>query len=420
MNLIEANPDTCWGIIGPWGHHYPDVGTPGPAMNFQQEALRWWDRWLKHKQNGACEEPRLRAWCAEFQQAEDMLLHRRGHWIAEATWPADSIETIHFVLNELADKENSVTADDGFVDVPEHLTVGKQAGDTGYFGRPGGLPLDQAEDDAFSLVLETTALDSAVQILGKAELDLDVRMNQLQSLIVVRLSDVGPDGDVSRVSFAVRNLALEQNCIPRKDQVVGKILGEKIIFPNIAHQFNKGHKIRIAISTSYWPIIWPSPRNADMAINIHTAKLDLPQRRQDTDNETGFSIAHLPLDKAAAACSGQAGIERQQIENPNESSICHRWINPLSETEHPQLGLTFSTQTSAEHYLCYLDPTSARSSFEHMLVAEYDDFKVCVIGRASLRSCEKYFYPEVSIQVLENGTETFSKDWTCRIERKYS
>ena len=34
-------------IVGPWVHQYPHTAVPGPAIGFLQEALRWWDRWLK-------------------------------------------------------------------------------------------------------------------------------------------------------------------------------------------------------------------------------------------------------------------------------------------------------------------------------------------------------------------------------------
>ena len=35
------------GIIGPWIHKYPHFAEPGPRIGFLQEALRWWDQWLK-------------------------------------------------------------------------------------------------------------------------------------------------------------------------------------------------------------------------------------------------------------------------------------------------------------------------------------------------------------------------------------
>lgn len=49
------------GLIGPWGHKYPHLGIPGPAIGFLQEALRWWDTWLKGRETGVMDEPMLRA-----------------------------------------------------------------------------------------------------------------------------------------------------------------------------------------------------------------------------------------------------------------------------------------------------------------------------------------------------------------------
>jgi predicted acyl esterase len=49
------------GIIGPWAHEYPEVALPGPAIGFLQEAIRWWDHWLKGSDTGIMQEAMLRA-----------------------------------------------------------------------------------------------------------------------------------------------------------------------------------------------------------------------------------------------------------------------------------------------------------------------------------------------------------------------
>ena len=52
-------------LIGPWGHHWPQYGRPGPEVGFLQEAVRWWDHWLKGIDTGVMEEPMVRAWMQE-------------------------------------------------------------------------------------------------------------------------------------------------------------------------------------------------------------------------------------------------------------------------------------------------------------------------------------------------------------------
>ncbi|MCB2174053.1 CocE/NonD family hydrolase, partial [bacterium] len=45
FRLLEGLSVPCRGLVGPWGHKYPHVGQPGPAIGFLQEAVRWWDTW---------------------------------------------------------------------------------------------------------------------------------------------------------------------------------------------------------------------------------------------------------------------------------------------------------------------------------------------------------------------------------------
>lgn len=65
MALSRARPDLIWGIVGPWGHHYPDHAHPGPGISFQHVALDWWNTWLKSEKTP--DWPRLRVWLLEFE-----------------------------------------------------------------------------------------------------------------------------------------------------------------------------------------------------------------------------------------------------------------------------------------------------------------------------------------------------------------
>ena len=66
--LLQGLKVPCRGIIGPWGHVYPQDGLPGPAMGFLQEAVRWWDHWLKGIDTGVMREPALRAYRVRSEQ----------------------------------------------------------------------------------------------------------------------------------------------------------------------------------------------------------------------------------------------------------------------------------------------------------------------------------------------------------------
>ena len=60
FKLIENLNIPSKGIIGPWGHKYPNQGVPGPAIGFLQECKRWWDHWLKDIDTGVDKDPDMR------------------------------------------------------------------------------------------------------------------------------------------------------------------------------------------------------------------------------------------------------------------------------------------------------------------------------------------------------------------------
>ena len=79
------------GLIGPWSHKYPHIASPGPAIGFLQESLRWWDHWLKDKDTGVMDEPMLRVWMQDSVPPTSNYDHRPGRWVAEPEWPSPNV-----------------------------------------------------------------------------------------------------------------------------------------------------------------------------------------------------------------------------------------------------------------------------------------------------------------------------------------
>ena len=45
--------------MGPWKHAFPDVALEAPAAGLH-EIERWWERWLRGKDDGVMDEPPVR------------------------------------------------------------------------------------------------------------------------------------------------------------------------------------------------------------------------------------------------------------------------------------------------------------------------------------------------------------------------
>ena len=77
------------------------MSLPGPAMGFLQEAVRWWDHWLKDAKTGIMDEPMLRFWLQDRPVRPDSP-SVPGRWAAEAAWPVPDMgeRTLHLTAGK--------------------------------------------------------------------------------------------------------------------------------------------------------------------------------------------------------------------------------------------------------------------------------------------------------------------------------
>lgn len=419
MALSSARPDRVWGVVGPWGHHYPDVGHPGPAMGFQQLALAWWDHWLGSDDPTPLNWPRLRVWLREFDPPGDVLERRHGDWM-QSDVPEQASEPQVFFASEgvLSQQPSPTTGPDQLV--PDDLRVGLAAGDTGYFGRFGGLPLDQAIDDVHALVFETPPLDKTHILFGVAELTLDLSMAQYPAQLSLRISDVAPDGQVNRVVLALRNLALDDSLEQPLDLPPEAPRRVQVRFPSKAYRFAPGHRIRLALASSYWPLAWPAPQPSGIRIRHGSAQLSLPLLRESPQPlaEPLPKALDLPQIKNHHTLAAPR-LLRQQHRDADGRQVSS-WHQPPVRVETLASGEVFEYETRAEHAIHPANPLSASSAFEHRLRMERQDGIAEVYGWAKLEGEASAFLLQGGVRVFWEGEEIFQRDWSRRVSRRIS
>lgn len=282
--LLASLEGPAKGLIGPWAHTFPHLGTPGPAIGFLQEAIRWWDRWLKDIDNGIDREPMLRVWLQESITPAPQYATVPGRWVAEAEWPSPHIDEKRLYLSVNDCVDTPAKREEQVVSSPQ--ICGIRAGEWCAFGSDGEMPRDQRPDDGFSLVWDTPPLDERLEILGAPTLALEVVSDQPVAHLTVRLCDVAPDGSSLRVTYGVLNLTHRDGHEAPEPLEPGKAYRVEIAMNDIAHAFPAGHRIRVAASTAYWPIVWPAP--AAVRLTILTGKhsfVTLPVRRPRPEDD---------------------------------------------------------------------------------------------------------------------------------------
>ncbi|GAB5466998.1 MAG: CocE/NonD family hydrolase [Rhodospirillales bacterium] len=416
VSLVERCPDQVWGIVGPWGHHYPDVGHPGPAMGFQQEALDWWDFWLKG-QGRRPDWPRLRLWLRHFDRPRPVIDERQGDWI-ELAEPASAVtesQALYLDSGALSERPAALAAK---AEVPYDLRVGAASGDTGYFGRFGGQPRDQAVDDARSLVYESAPLREEMVVLGGACCELLLTADQPLAQIVLRIVDVAPDGSLSRVALALRNLALDDHLEGGRPLVPGALRALRVRFPAKAYRFAPGHRLRLALSASYWPLAWPSPRPVRLTLDLAQCRLLLPLLR-GTPTALARPFAPAVQTDASFERVSDGRLSHRESEAADGTLIAS-WHQAFTSLRYPAIDSLFGFETRARHSLHPKDPLSANSRFDHFMRFERPDGTAEVEAWAGVGASADHYRLEGGVTVSWRGRQIFERQWSPQLRRRLS
>ncbi len=404
------------GLIGPWAHRYPHVAAPGPTIGFLQEALRWWDHWLKGLPTGIMDEPRLRIWLQDYVTPATEYSERPGRWIAEPSWPSPRIALQAWHLGDRALAPAPVAGAPLGIASPED--TGRKSGNWCAFGSVGEQPGDQRSDDGLSVCFDSAPLAEGFDIVGAPVFSATLVSDQPQATLIVRLCDVAPDGASLRLSYGVLNLTQRDSDEQPTPLPVGAPLTIRLRLNDCAHAFAPGQRIRLALSTNYWPIVWPVPATARLTL-LPGARLALPVRpraaadgdlRPFAEPEAAPSLARTtlrPPEFARRAIEDQLSGETHLEEREDSGRF------RIEET-----GLEYELAAVSRLSIRPGDPLSAAGEVSYDMAQGRGGWQVRASTRTTLRANAVEFIVEASLEAFEGEQRLLARDWHVRIPRR--
>jgi len=393
--LLERLSVPRKGLIGPWAHGYPHFALPGPQIGFLQEMLRWWDHWLKGVDTGVMDEPMLRAWMTDSVKPASHHETLPGRWVAERSWPSPGITPRRLFLTDEGLRNEAAPLTARTLCSPQ--TVGKCSGDWVPFGRGHDQAYDQRDDDARSLIFETPPLDAPIETLGAAIVTLDVVSDRPIANLVVRLCDVHPSGESLRVSYGILNLTHRDGHDKPAPLAVGQRYRVRIQLNDAGSVFPAGHRIRLALSTAYWPMIWPSPELATLLISGGT--LDLPVREPQA---TDALLPPLPGPASAP---------------PEKPTVTRRGDLHIERID--RLGLELGTENKSQFHVEEDDPLSAVADLRRTWTMSRDAWQIRVETQMRLSCTRDVFLLRGSLRAWDGANEVCRREWDRAIPRDF-
>jgi putative CocE/NonD family hydrolase len=260
-------------IIGPWVHGVNrrtvagiDFG-PEAVIDLDGYQLRWFDHFLKGVANGVENDPPVYV----FVMGEN-------RWRAEQDWPLPETKWTKYYL-----AGTNVRPRDGYgvltTSPPGQESTGTYIYDplnptpdpfqswpetNGQVDGPVDSRVTDSREDV--LIYETASLDEDVEVIGPIEATLYAATSARDTDWMVRLSDVRPDGYAALLTEGVMRAR------SRDPARQGRYNSAQLstIEPNKVYEytlrfwrgtgnvFRKGHRIRISISSSYYPFYLPN------------------------------------------------------------------------------------------------------------------------------------------------------------------
>lgn len=402
-------------IIGPWAHKYPHFAVPDPAIGFLQEALRWWDYWLKGKPNGIMQEPQITAYMQDSVAPRSSYPHREGSWLQLPKWPSPSIEKQTYYLNNAQLSRHLSAQHTSPQTINSPLTTGSASGEYCVIWLGPQFPTDQRRDDANSLCFTSAPLTQELSLLGAARVGLTLSSDQDCGQICVRLNDVSSTGEVTRITYGCLNLKMRdslQTATSVEPNIPYKI---ELLLDDVGYKVPVGHQLRVAISSAYFPLIWPTATFANLTLHQANNFIELPIFNGQTIPSPFEEPQGSPPEPVEYL--SEAGNSRTVTEDVTSGEVCTYIEDDFGHLHFLNHGLKVQQKVSEEYKVKPFDPTSAVANIHWCYQAGRDDWQVSVDSWLKLSCDAQYFYIAASQQAREGTEIVHQQEWQRKVKR---
>ncbi len=227
---LTNSPHVQMGMLG-------EHGLSWPWESLHIEALAWFDHWLKGRDTGILEGPKVR-----------YVVPGADGWRTAASWPLPDEQ--HRELSLRAD--GALDEDEGEVGARPYLTLGS------------GLKRTKtsAADPPPMLTWDTDPLDGDLDMVGEIELQLDATSTALDTAWIVTLQDIDESAHATDVTAGYLRASLREldektsrpgaptlTCRHPEAVPIGATVRYRVpLVPN-ARRFRAGHRIRLVLTS---------------------------------------------------------------------------------------------------------------------------------------------------------------------------
>jgi hypothetical protein len=265
----------------------------------------------------------------------------------------------------------------------------------------------------------TDPLPERLEILGAPALTLEVSSDRPNAFLCARLCDVAPAGASLRVTYGLLNLTHRDSHEHPEPLEPGRGYRVRLQLNDIAHAFPPGHRIRLALSTTYWPIAWPSPEVARVTVFTAGSRLSLPVRAPRPEEDA--VLRPFPPAEAAppeARTTLRPGrLERTFGYDVATDTMTYTSLGDSGVQRIDAIGLELEEIARKVYKIRSDDPLSADNLIHWTMRRGRGDWRVRTETRTRMRVTRDHFLIDAELDAYEGERRVFSRNWHAAIPR---
>jgi hypothetical protein len=219
------------------------------------------------------------------------------------------------------------------------------------------------------------------------------------------------------VSFGVLNLTHRNSHAAPEPLVPGQRVSVRLQLNEAGHRFAAGHRLRVALSSAYWPMVWPAPEAGTLELDPGRSRLELPVRASGIELRVPFGPAEsTPAPRRRVVRTGDiyrtisvdAASEIQRIEQRRDDG----------RSVLEDIGVETEFIKTLRYRIHPVDPTSARAEAEYDLVHRHPHgWDTRIKSRSAVACTATHYIVESDVSAFDGEVRIFARSWTERIAR---
>jgi hypothetical protein len=222
------------------------------------------------------------------------------------------------------------------------------------------------------------------------------------------------------VTYGVLNVTHREGHAQPRALEPGHTYRVTLTLNDAGHRFEAGHRVRIAISTAYWPIVWPAPVTARVALLPGSSRLRLPVRAAaGPGTEVAFAPApDGPLERRTLA---PGAVHRVLTVDVGSAVERIEVLRDDGRSFIDEIGVETGFRKVLRYRVHPSDPASARAEAEYELVHRHArGWDTTVRTRSAIGCTAAEYLVEADVEAFEGGQRIFSHSWTLRVARDFT